>query len=101
MTEFVVLSTLLGLEVFRIPRDSAPMGGLAPSVDFLLLLEQELSIPWRPLLEKRLGCRLQLPLRVKQPTHNYIALPILNGGTSLPLDHSNSHQPVLCKPDPP
>jgi hypothetical protein len=26
MTEFVVLSTLLGPEVFRIPRDSAPMG---------------------------------------------------------------------------
>jgi hypothetical protein len=28
MTEFVVLSTLLGPEVFRIPRDSAPMGGV-------------------------------------------------------------------------
>jgi hypothetical protein len=65
MTEFVVLSTLLGPEVFRIPRDSAPMGGLAPSVDFLLLLEQELSIPWRSLL-------LELPLRLKQPAHNLL-----------------------------
>jgi hypothetical protein len=70
MTEFVVLSTLLGPEVFRIPRDSAPMGGLAPSVDFLLLLEQELLIPWRPLLERRLGRRLELPLRLKQRAHN-------------------------------
>jgi hypothetical protein len=101
MTEFVVLSTLLSPEVFRIPKDSAAMGGLAPSVDFLLLLEQELSIPWRPLLERRLGRRLELPLRLKQPTYNCIAPPVLNGGTSLPLDHSNSHQPVLCKPDPP
>jgi hypothetical protein len=91
MTEFVVLSTLLGPEVFRIPRDSAPMGGLAPSVDFLLLLEQELSIPWRPLLERRLGRRLELPLRLKQPAHN--SLPAFGAITT-----NNENKNLFMKP---
>jgi hypothetical protein len=73
MTEFVVLSTLLGPEVFRIPKDSAAMGGLAPSVDFLLLLEQELSIPKQSLLTiiDLNPPAVVLPLVASLRCHNY------------------------------
>jgi hypothetical protein len=92
MTELVPCPVLCA-EVFRNHIGAATLGGC---------LQLHNRLPWKPwhLLLERTHDRC-LPRRLRWLTHKCIGPPLLNGGTSLPPDHSNSHPPFLCKPGPP
>jgi hypothetical protein len=98
MTELVPRPVLCA-EVFRNHIGAATLGGLATSGECLQLYNRLPWNPWRPLLEKTHDRRL--PRRLRRLAHKCTSPPLLNGGTSLPPDHSNSHPPFWCKPGPP
>ena len=80
-------------EVFRNHIGATTMEGLATSGDCLQLHNQLPGKPWRPLLERIHDWGL--PRRLSWLAHKCIGLPLMNGGTSLPPNHSNSH-PLFC-----
>jgi hypothetical protein len=97
MTELVPRHVLC-VEVFCNHIGAATLGGLATSREYLRLHNRLPWKPWRPLLERTHYCCL--PRRLRRLSHKCIGPPLLNNGTSLPPDHSNSHPLFLCKPGP-
>ena len=98
MTELVP-RPIFCAEVFRNHIRVATLGGLATSRECLQL---DNRLPWKPqypMLVKTYNCRL--PRRLRRLIHKCTGPPFLNGGTSLPPDHSNSHPSFLCKPGSP
>jgi hypothetical protein len=83
-------------EVFRNHIEAATLGGLATSEESLQLHNRLPWKPWRPLLERTHDRRL--PRRLRRLAHKCTGHPLLNGGTSLPPDHSNSHPPFCVNP---
>jgi hypothetical protein len=95
MTELVP-RPILCVEVFHNHIGATTLGGLATSGECLQLHNRLPSKPWHPLLERTHDRRL--PRRLRRLAHKCTGPPLLNGNTSLPPDHSNSHPPFLCKP---
>jgi hypothetical protein len=92
MTELVPRPVLCE-EVFGNHIRAATLRGLVNSGECLQLHNRFPWKPWRPLLERTHDhC---LPRRLRRLAHKCTSPPLLNGGTSLPLDHSNSH-PLFC-----
>ena len=90
---------VLCAEVFRNHIEAATLGGLATSGECLQLQNRLLWKPQRLLLQKIHDHHM--PQRLRRLIHKYIGPPLLNGSTSLPPNHNNSHPPFLYKPSPP
>jgi hypothetical protein len=98
MTELVPRPVLC-VEVFCNHIGAATLGGLATSGECLQLHNRLPWKPWRPPLERTHDrCLSQ---RLRRLAHKCTGPPLLNGSTSLPPHHSNSHPLFLCKHGPP
>jgi hypothetical protein len=92
MTELVPRPVFC-VEVFRNHIGATTLGGLATSRECLQLHNRLHWKPWCPLLERTHD--LCLPQRLRRLAHKCTGPPLLNGGTSLPPHHNNSH-PMFC-----
>jgi hypothetical protein len=90
---------VLCVKVFRNHIGATTLGGLATSGESLQLHNRLPWKPWRPLLERTHD--RHLPRRLRRLAHKKTSPPLLNGSTSLPPHHSNSHPSFLYKPGPP